>query len=123
MDCNSQIHNELKNMEECTCPFCDQQLVEFHKVVESCCSEQGVETANGMNICVNCGLVHGYDYVMEYFNFYDNMHKIRRKLVYHRKYHLQNVLGSISFENNVCLTHKQREQIHKLFVEIDGVLH
>ena len=33
------------------------------------------------------------------------------------------MLDSISFENNVCLTHKQREQIHKLFVEIDGVLH
>ena len=33
------------------------------------------------------------------------------------------MLDSISFENNVCLTHKQREHIHKLFVEIDGVLH
>ena len=33
------------------------------------------------------------------------------------------MLDSISFKNNVCLTHKQREQIHKLFIEIDGVLH
>ena len=24
---------------------------------------------------------------------------------------------------SICLTHKQREQIHKLFVEIDSVLH
>ena len=81
MDCNSEIHNDLKNMEECTCPFCDQQLVEFHKVVEPCCGEQNIETANGMNICVNCGLVHGYDYATEYFNFYDNMYRIRRKSV------------------------------------------
>ena len=123
MDCNSQIHDELKNMEECTCPFCDRLLVEVHKVVELCCSEQDMETVNGMNICMNCGLVHGYDYVTEYFNFYDNMHRIPRKSVYHRKYHIQNVLDSISFENNVYLTHKQREQIHKLFVEIDSVLH
>ena len=123
MDCNFQIHDALKNMRESTCPFCDQLLVEFHKVVEPCCSEQDIETVNGMNICVNCGLVHSCDYVMEYFNFYDNMHRIRRKSVYNRKYHLQNVLDSISFENNVCLTYKQREQIHKLFVEIDGVLH
>ena len=50
------------------------------------------------------------------------MHKIRRKSVYNRKYHIQNVLDSISFENDVYLTHKQRGQIHKLFVEIDGVL-
>ena len=50
------------------------------------------------------------------------MHRIRRKSVYHRKYHIQNVLNRISFENDVCLNHKQREQIHELFVEIDGVL-
>ena len=123
MSCNFQIHEELKNMMESTCPFCDRLLVEFHKVVELCCSEQDIETVNGMNICVNCGLVHGYNYVTEYFNFYDNMYRIRRKSVYHRKYYLQNVLDSISFENNVCLTHEQIEQIHKLFVEIDGVLH
>ena len=94
-------------------------LVEFHKVVESCCSEQDIETVNGMNICVNCGLVHGYDYVLEYFNFYDNMHSIRRKSVYHRKYHVENVLDSISFENNVQLTHSQSNKIHKVFVELD----
>ena len=27
------------------------------------------ETVNGMNICVNCGSVHGYVYVPEYFDF------------------------------------------------------
>ena len=27
MNCSSQIHDELKNMMESTCPFCDQQLV------------------------------------------------------------------------------------------------
>ena len=82
-----------------------------------------ISKLNGMNICVNCGLVHGYDYVTEYFNFYDNMHRIRRKSVYHRKYHIQNVLDSISFENNIYLTHKQTELIHKIFVEIDSVVH
>ena len=44
MCCNNQIHDELKSMEECTCPFCDQQLAEFEKVVESCCNEQDIET-------------------------------------------------------------------------------
>ena len=86
MCCNSQIHDELKNMEE---PTCDQLLVEVGKVVESCCSEQNMETVNGMNTYVNCGLVYGYDYVTEYFNFYDNIHKIRQKPVYHRKYHIK----------------------------------
>ena len=48
-----------------------------------------------MNTCVNCSLVDGYDYAEEYFKFYDNMHKIRKKSVYHRKYHIENVMNSI----------------------------
>ena len=123
MSCDSVLHDELINMEECTCPFCDRLLVEVHKAAELCCGDQDIEIINGMNTCINCGLVHSCDYVTEYFNFYDNMHRMRRKSVYHRKYHIQNVLDSISFKNDVCLTHKQREQIHKLFVRIDSVLH
>ena len=85
MNCNSVLHDELKNVGEPICPFCDQPLAEVDKAIELCCGEQNMEIVNGMNTCVNCGSVHGYDYVTEYFNFYDNMHKIRKKLVYHRK--------------------------------------
>ena len=123
MSCNSVIHDELKSMEESTCPFCDQQLVEVVKVVESCCSEQDIENINGMNICINCGLVHGCDYIAEYFDVYENMYRIRRKSIYRRKYHIENVMNSISFENNIQLTHKEMNQIYKVFIEIDGVLH
>ena len=123
MSCNFQIHDELKNMMESTCPFCDQQLVEVVKVVEPCCSEQHMETVNGMNICINCGSVHGYDYVKEYFNFYDNMYRIRKKSIYHRKYHIDNLMNIISFKNNIQVTQKQMNQIHKVFIEIDSVLH
>ena len=123
MSCNSQIHDELKNMGESTCPFCDQLLVEVGKVVESCCSEQDMENINGINVCLNCGSVHGYDYVNEYIDFYENIHKIRRKSVYHRKYHIENVLNSISSENHIQLTFSQRDRIYKVFVEIDSVLH
>ena len=122
MNCDMYIHNYLKENEEPTCPFCDRLLVEAHKAVELCCGEQNMTTMNGMNTCVNCGSVHGYDYVTEYFNFYDNMYKIRQKSVYHRKYHIENVLDSISGENNIQLTYHQRERIYKVFVEIDSVL-
>ena len=122
MCCNSQIHDELKNMEESTCPFCDQLLVEGDKVVESCCSEQDMENKNGINVCLNCGSVHGYDYVNEYIDFYENMYRIRRKSVYHRKYHIENVLNSICYGNRVELTHNQRDRIYKVFVEIGTIL-
>ena len=108
MCCNSQIHDDLKENEEPTCPFCDRLLVDVDKAVEPCCSEQNMETVNGMNTCVNCGTVHGYDYVTEYVNFYDNMHRIRQKSVYHRKYHIEYVLDSISSVNNIQLTCHQR---------------
>lgn len=122
MCCNYQIHESLKNMEEFTCPFCGQILVESDKVVELCCGEQDIENVNGMNVCLNCGSVHGYVYVDEYIDFYENMYRIRRKSIYHRKYHIENVLNSICFDNRVELTHDQRDRIYKVFVVIGSVL-
>ena len=122
MSCNSQIHDELKNMEESTCPYCDQLLVEGDKVAESCCSEPDMANKNGMNVCLNCGLVHGYEYAIEYLDFYENMYKIRRKSKYHRKYHIENVLNSICYGNRVELTRDQRDRIYKVFVEIGTII-
>ena len=121
MDCNTQIHDELKNMMDSTCPFCDQQLAEVDKVDELCCGEQELENIDGMNTCVNCGSVLGYVFVDKRINLYENMYKIRKKSVYCRKYYIENVMNSISFENNIELTHGQRDRIYKVFVEIDSV--
>ena len=123
MCCNSQIHDELKNIGESTCPFCEQLLVEGEKVIELCCSDQDLEHNNGMKICLNCGSVHGYDNVNEYIDFYENIHRIHQKSVYHRKYHIENVLNSICYEKRVDLTHNQRDRIYKVFVEIGNILH
>ena len=123
MNCNGCIHDDLKSYGEMMCPFCDRLLIKVDKVVESCCDEQDMKTVNGMNACMNCGLVNGYDYVPEYFDFYGNLHRIRKKSVYHRNYYIDNVLDNISCENNIQLSHHQRERIYKVFVEIDSVLH
>ena len=122
MICNSQIHNDLIEMDESVCPFCNQLLVEGDKVAESCCSKPDMANKNGMNVCLNCGLVHGYDYANEYIDFYENMHRIRRKSVYHRKYHIENMLNSICYENRVELTISQRTQICRIFDEIDNII-
>ena len=122
MSCNSQIHDELKNMEESTCPFCDQLLVEGDKVAESCCIEQEMANKSGMNVCLNCGLVHGYEYGIEYLDFYENMYKIRRKSIYQRKYHIETVMNNICFENRIDLTHYQRERIFRVFAEISDII-
>ena len=122
MSCNSQIHDELKNMEESTCPYCDKLLVEGDKVAESCCSKPDMANKNGMNVCLNCGLVHGYDYANEYIDFYENMYKIRRRSVYHRKYHIESVLNNIYFETRIDLTHDQRDRIYRVFAEISDII-
>ena len=122
MVCDSQIHDELKNMEESTCPYCDQLLVEGDKVAESCCSEPDMANKNGMNVCLHCGLVHGCDYATEYLDFYENMYKIRRKSVYNRKYHIENVVNSICLEHRVNLTHYQRDRIYRVFAEISDII-
>ena len=122
MYCNEIIHNDLINDGELLCPFCDEQLKTLQNTVDPCCSKQEMVNINGMYACVNCGLVNCYDYVQEYFNFYENMYKIRRKSVYHRKYHIENVINSISSKNYIQLTHYQRDKIYEVFVEIDSVL-
>ena len=63
-----------------------------------------------MNICLNCGLVHSCEYAIEYFYFYDNMRRIRQKSVYHRKYHIENVLNNISIDKNIEITQQQRKR-------------
>ena len=122
MSCNSEIHDELKILKEPICPFCDNILIESDKMVEPCCSEPNVGNKNGMNVCLNCRLVHCCEYVIGYIDFYENMYKIRRKSIYQRKYHIENVMNDICFKNSIDLTHDQRDRIYKIFIEIGAVI-
>ena len=42
---------------------------------------------DGYLVCINCGQVHDYLTADKYMDFYENRHKIRKRSVYHRKYH------------------------------------
>ena len=123
MCCDPEIHDELKNIEESTCPFCNQLLV-IESVNEAipCCSKQDIENNDGIYVCLNCGSVHGYDNVNEYIDFYENIYKIHRKSVYHRKYHIENILNGLLVDQRVELNHNQRDRIYKVFVEIGTIL-
>ena len=121
--CDSNIHDELKNIEESICPFCNQLLVtESAKEAIPCCSEPNIENLNGINTCMNCGLVHSYDYANEYINFYEHMHKIHRKSVYIRFYHIESVLNKMCLNYSVDLTNEQRCRIYKIFDLIDTII-
>ena len=122
MLCNSQIHDELKNMDESTCPFCCQLLVKIKSTPTQCCIDQNILEDDYSTVCQNCGS-QSYKYVSNYIDFYENMYKIRRKSIYQRKYHIENVMNDICFKNRIDLTHDQRDRIYKIFIEIDSVIH
>ena len=49
----------------------------------------------------NCGQVNDYLTIDEYVDFYENRHKMKRKSVYHRKYHILNVINDIAQNSNI----------------------
>ena len=73
-------------------------------------------------MCKNCGEVHNYLTADEYVDFYENRHRIKRKSVYHRKYHILNVINDIAHNNNIQVGYYNREKILRIFRLIDQVI-
>ena len=101
MNCNEDIHNELKESGEISCPFCDQKLEYSNEKPKKdlCCDDQYIINDDGMLACLSCGVVQGYNYVKEYVNFYENIHRFIRKSVYHRESTTLTTYYSISKKN------------------------
>ena len=73
-------------------------------------------------VCKNCGQVHDYLTADEYVDFYENRHRIKRKSVYHRKYHMLNAIKDIAHNNNIQVGYYNREKILRIFRLIDQVI-
>ena len=128
MNCNIDIHDELINCGEISCPFCDKNLDSNEKPKDHlvkndlCCDNQDVINEYGMRVCRSCGVVQGYDYVKEYVDFYENIHKFVRKSVYHREYHINSILLNIEDLYNIKISNCQKHKIDAIYVEIGKVL-
>ena len=124
MNCNTEIHDDLINMGESMCLYCDQILItESNNEAIPCCEDQYIVNNDNVNICLKCGSVHGYNNEPEFIDFYENVYKIRRKSVYIRKYHIENIMNDLLINQRVVLTHDQRDRIYKVFEEIGAILH
>ena len=78
---------------------------------------------DGFIVCKNCGQVHEYLTADEYIDFYENRHRIKRKSVYHRTYHILNVINDIAHDNNIIqVGYYNREKILRIFRLIDQVI-
>ena len=123
------IHDEIKTMGDIVCPFCDQKLEDsdekpqdYSAKFDSCCVSQEIIRDNGMVVCRSCGIVQRYESSIEYIDFYENKHKIKRKSVYHRKYHINNILTDLSVKYRITFSVEQKNKILMIFSEIDKII-
>ena len=122
--CDTNIHDDLINMGEAICPYCDQILItKSNNEAIQCCEDPYIVNNDNVNVCLKCGSVHGYTDESEFIDFYENVYKIRRKSVYIRKYHIETIMNDLLVNQRVELTHNQRDRIYKVFEEIGHILH
>ena len=127
MNCEIGIHEAFIELKQNICPFCKQPLEDEKKcdIIEEyylCCDCREIVINNGYIVCKNCGIVQGYKKAKEFINFYENLYRIRRKSVYHRKYHLNNILMDISTKHNITFSVEQKNKIMRIFSEIGKIL-
>ena len=121
MNCNVEIHDGLKESGDILCPFCNEKLQDYLvKEQDVCCDKQEIINDNG-HVCKNCGQVNGYDAADEYVDFYNNMYLIRRKSIYHRKYHLYNKVDFLSSKNGFQISFKDKDKTIRIFNEVDKI--
>ena len=108
------------------CPFCNHNLKEVDGKPRygyyACCDCQDIINDNGMIVCRSCGVVQGYKTEREYVDFYENRHRMKRKSVYNRKYHINNILIDISTKHNITFSVEQKNKIMRIFSEIGKIL-
>ena len=113
--CDKIIHDELIYMEESECPFCNEVLIKGNISSDLCCETPQIVDIDGMRVCISCGLVHNAISKSDYIEFYENLFRIRRKSVYIRRYHIENLLNDLLVNHGFELTHNQRIKIYKIF--------
>ena len=74
-----------------------------------------------MFVCRNCGIVQGYDSSIEYIDFYENRHKLKRKSFYHREYHINNAILDIKQKYNIEISYYQKNKIDRVFIEMKSI--
>ena len=129
MNCDMELHEGLIELGDVVCPFCKRTLEDLDEKkrdrsvkYDLCCDCQDIINNDGMIVCRSCGVVQGYKTAREYVNFYENIHRMKRKSVYHRKYHLNNILMDIGTKHNITFSFEQKNRIIRIFNEIGNIL-
>ena len=122
MICNTEIHDELINIGESICPYCFELLIKGDTSLNLCCESQQIENLNGIFTCISCGQVDNYDTQNDFVDYSVNIYKIKKKSIYCRCYHVENVINKLCLDNKIKLTIYQRLVIYKIFNLIDKII-
>ena len=115
-----EMHQMLNQEEDAiNCNFCCKQIQDPGKPERYFCCSNMKLVRDGYLVCKNCGQVHDNLTADEYVDFYENRHRIRKKSVYHRKYHIMNVMNDITQKNNSQIGYYKGENILRIFKLID----
>ena len=120
--CNKEVHELLIQEGHDNCIFCNKQIQDPGKPKRYFCCKNMKLIKDKLLVCKNCGQVHDYLTADEYIDFYENRHKMKRKSVCHRKYHILNVINDIAHNNNIHVGYYNREKILRIFRLIDQVI-
>ena len=99
--------------------FCNKQIQDPGKPKTYFCCDSMRLIKDGFIVCKNYGQVSGECYASEFVDFYGNRRRIRKKSVYHRKYHIINVMNDIAQKNSIQIGYYNRENILRIFKLID----
>ena len=129
MNCNIDLHESLIKLGDIFCPFCNQNLEDSDEKPQDrlakydlCCDCQDIINDNGMLVCHSCGIVQGYESSIEYVNFYENRHKLKRKSIYHREYHINNTILDLKQKYKINISYHQKYKIDRVFTEIGKII-
>lgn len=120
--CDKNIHDELIDIEESKCPYCDELLIKGDTSSDPCCDNEQIMDIDVVQVCIECGFVHNHISKDDYIDFYENMFRMQCKSVYNRKYHIKNSIQNFLINHKIELTYKQREIIYKIFKQIGFIL-
>ena len=119
--CNKEVYELLIQEGQVNCVFCNKQIRDPSKPRRYFCCDSMRLIKDKLLVCKNCGQVNDYLTAGEHGDLYENRHKIKRKSVYHRKYHIINVMNDIAQINSIQTGYYNRENMLRIFKLIDNV--
>ena len=119
--CNKEVHEIFIEESYVNCIFCNKQIQDPGKPRRYFCCDSMRLIREDSIVSKNCGEVHDQYFSSEYIGFYENRYRIKRKSVYHRKYHIINVMNDIAQIKGIQIGYYNRDNIPRIFKLIDNV--